>query len=49
MLDETYEEAGAVPPARYFRPESGFFSGTMRKVLTWLGDRLVLPEMKRLG
>lgn len=43
MIDGAYEAAGReVPPGRYFRPGSGFFSDRMRALVAGMGYRLVL-------
>ena len=45
MLNEAYAAVNAVPPPKYFRPGSGFFSGRMRRMLGRLSYRLVLGSI----
>jgi peptidoglycan/xylan/chitin deacetylase (PgdA/CDA1 family) len=45
MLHEAYAAVDAEPPPKYFRSGSGFFSGTMRKMLGRLGYQLVLGSI----
>ncbi|KAB8349838.1 hypothetical protein FH972_023851 [Carpinus fangiana] len=44
-LDHAYAAAGVKPPQKYFRPGSGFFSNSMRAMLTNLDYRLVLGSV----
>ncbi|KFY17773.1 hypothetical protein V492_00394 [Pseudogymnoascus sp. VKM F-4246] len=45
MVLEAYTAASVEPPAKYFRPGSGFFSGRMRETMGGLGYRLVLGSI----
>lgn len=45
MLTRAYAAVGKEPPAKYFRPGSGFFSGRMRETLSRLGYQLVLGSI----
>ena len=42
---EAYEAVSHKPPAKYFRPGSGFFNDRMRQTLAGLGYRLVLGSI----
>lgn len=43
LIETAYETGGVeVPPGRYFRPGSGFFSDRMRALVSGMGYRLVL-------
>ena len=45
MLHKAYSAFGVIPPPKYFRPGSGFFSKRMRNTLDRLGYRLVLGNI----
>lgn len=45
MIHKAYAAVDTEPPPKYFRPGSGFFSETMRKILGRLGYRLVLGSI----
>ena len=45
LIHTAYAAVDMEPPPKYFRPGSGFFSGTMRKILGELGYRLVLGSI----
>ena len=45
LLHKAYSAVDVVPPPKYFRPGSGFFSKRMRNILDRLGYRLVLGDI----